>query len=170
MTEQEWLAAQNAGELLGHLTGRASARKTRLAVCGCLRAPAVWPLLTSESSRQAVAVSEAFADGNTDKEELGRTRTRANAVYGRASRKPRSPDVPALVANLACLQDANLLGYGFSYLVRVLTGPVSTLHQVNEWLPAPADLMRDVFGNPFRPTSVQPSSLTGTIVSLAQAA
>jgi hypothetical protein len=161
MTEQEWLASQNAGALLGHLAGHATPRKTRLALCGCLRSPAVWPLLTSESSRQAVAVSEAFADGATDTEELGRARKRANAASGRAWRKTRSHDVPALLATRACWQDPSLRDYGFPFLVGVLK---------DSRLDVPADLIRDLFGNPFRPASVQPSWLTPTVVSLAQAA
>ena len=55
MTEAEWLACENAANLLAHLSGRISARKLRLAICACLRGPAVWPLLVSSCSRSAVA-------------------------------------------------------------------------------------------------------------------
>jgi hypothetical protein len=33
---------------------------------------------------------------------------------------------------------------------------------------APCDLMRDIFGNPFQPITLDPSWLTSTVISLAQ--
>ena len=54
MTEQHWLACDISACLLTLFGSPLSPRKLRLALCSCLRSPAVWPLLASRSSRRAV--------------------------------------------------------------------------------------------------------------------
>jgi hypothetical protein len=161
MTEAEWLASQNAGSLLQHLSGRVGPRKVRLAVCGCLRAARVWALLTSPAGRRAVEVSEAFADGAAGVKELGEARKRANAATVPIRQKKEPSKAIAWLANRACLQDSKLLGFGFPLIVRELT-------QIRKLLPA--ELPRDVLGNPFRTSHVQSAWLTSTLTSLATAA
>ncbi len=50
-------------------------------------------------------------------------------------------------------------------MVGVVWGPTGGAEEAAE-----AVLLRDIFGNPFRPLQLNPSLLTPTIVSLAQAA
>jgi hypothetical protein len=54
------------------------------------------------------------------------------------------------------LQDRNLLSF--------LHLPGTYLKN----LQAPAELLRDIFGNPFRPVTADPSWLTSTVVALAR--
>jgi hypothetical protein len=159
VTEREWLASQNAGVLLRHL--KRSPRKVRLALCGCLRAPKVWSLLPSLASRQAVVVSESFADGAVDAKELGQARKRANAASGRAWRKRQSCEATARLANLACLQDSHLLGYGFN-LVEIELSRIQSL--------LPPELPLDLLGDPFRTPHVQSTWRTPTVISVLRAA
>jgi hypothetical protein len=79
MTEAEWLACDDPDALLDHLTNTpVSPRKKRLLACGCCRL--IWDLL-DESSRQAVIVSERFADGLADAAELERAARTAQAAW-----------------------------------------------------------------------------------------
>src|SRR5262249_1456528 len=108
MTEAEWLTSDNFRTLLENALRRVSGRKLRLALCGCLRAAKVWPLLKAQASRRAVEVGEAFADGIANLQELGRARHLANVAAGREWRKRRSNPPAAYLANYVCLQDNNM--------------------------------------------------------------
>jgi hypothetical protein len=48
-------------------------------------------------------------------------------------------------------------------------GEVEAGARIREWL-AQIDLLRDIFGNPFRPVSISPGWLTPTVTNLATAA
>jgi len=61
MTEADWLSSTDTKRMLRFLGRRASVRKLRLFACACCRR--VWPLLTDDRSRAAVEVAERFADG-----------------------------------------------------------------------------------------------------------
>ncbi len=60
MTESEWLASPDPDQLFSFLGGKLTMRKRRLFACACCRR--VWPLLTDERSRAAVALAERYAD------------------------------------------------------------------------------------------------------------
>lgn len=67
MTLDEWLAYADAETLSGELVQFAD-RPLRLFACACLRR--VWPLLPSESWREAVEAYECFTDGRLPEEDL----------------------------------------------------------------------------------------------------
>ena len=159
MTEAEWLASDNPGRLFEQVDGRVSARKVRLALCGCLRSPQVRALLTSKASRRAVEVGEAFVEGAANLQELAEARTNANAAARRAWRKATSGLPAAYLANHVCLQDNNLLSYAYPLFSNYLR----QLHP-------PAGLIRDVLGNPFQPPTKPSAWLVPSVVSIAQAA
>lgn len=64
MSEAEWDSSAEPTVMLRFLRGRASERKLRLLCCACCRR--VWHLLESESLRQAVDALERFADDEID--------------------------------------------------------------------------------------------------------
>jgi hypothetical protein len=158
MTEAEWLACNDPHLLFRNLSGRVSARKIRLALCGCLRSSKVWPLLTATASRRAVEVSEAFTEGAANLQQLGQARKNANSAAGREWRKKRYNPPAAYLANYVCWQDGGLLSF--------LHLPIGYLQQL---LP-PAELIRDVIGNPFRTPADLSTWLSPCVLSLARAA
>ena len=149
MTEQEWLASDDAKRMLyllsgeeihedGHITplrvkGLAihtiTRRKLMLYACACCRL--VWPLLVDDRSRKAVIVAEHFADGEASDEELHE----ADILARNAWLEMAAPDFSS-AAYLAWGRNAHDAVRDGSRLI-----PSSAL----------ANLLRDVVGSPFRP-------------------
>jgi hypothetical protein len=173
MTEAEWLASTDPEQMLEFLTPRADERKLRLFVCACCRR--IWPLLTEEVSRRAVEVAEQYADGRAGVLELALVRTEAIraagagpvAAYWTASRNVAKCTWNVLTgatgaAARAARKRARETGADelAAYSAALAT---ETKAQVR--------LLRDLFGNPFRPAPVDPSWLAwkgGAVGQIAQ--
>jgi hypothetical protein len=156
MNENEWLACNDVATALGQLGEQASARKVRLTLCAYLRTPEIWELLTAPGCRDAVGVSEAFADGDEGLEELGWARRQANVIARRGSHGMAPCSPAAYLANYACLQDRNLKE--FVHL------PCACLKRLRPKI----DLLRDILGNPFRSVPFSPEWRTSTAVALSR--
>jgi hypothetical protein len=157
MTEPEWLACGDPPSLLNSRFGRASERKMRLFGCACCRQ--VWDLLAEECFRRAVEVAERFADGGADKRELIAARKASGAALERSG-------LGGVVGRPYCA-----LGSAWSttrqsamtaaiYPLWVFTMGADRLWQLS--------LLRCIFGNPFRPASIDSARLSPTVVALAQ--
>jgi hypothetical protein len=189
MTEAEWLASEDPGLMLRHVrkwsrlrgllarAGSASARsrqrKLRLFACACCRED--WDSL-GDRGQQAVEVSERFADGLATREELVAARRAATAAaYSMTSWRAWAPVFVAL--DPAGFPDDERLAGAASAASNVVTA--GTLSEViaalqgTECDPARiCGLMRDVFGNPYRPSGRNGAWLAwngGTIPKLAAA-
>ncbi len=164
MTEAEWLACRDPDALLDFLRHEAfgrrgsspSRRKLRLFACACCRR--AWAAITDERSRRAVAVAERYADRRVSRQELAlafvvaRTLDHSgNAAFAAATAcAPRgNPDRAARHAALA-----------------------GDLRRWGEERAAQADLVRDIFGNPFLPVpAIEAGWLSGkkkTVLELAR--
>ena len=162
MTEKEWLACESLSWLLSIPDERKSARKSRLALCACARSQAVWPLLTSRSSRRVVEVGEAFADGATDKKALRLAQAGANAAIWRGPSSHTPVRTAAGLVSVLGYQDSWLLRYGVHYFVDLVT---------RNKIAVPARLAQETYANPFRPAPVMRGTwLSPQVISLAQAA
>lgn len=182
MTEAEWLTCDDPWVLLNHLAGEPSERQYRLFACACCRR--VWHLLTDQWSRKTVEIAELFAQGGATYEQLQAARQAAS--WDAAVQAGQSPDdgawgyafnaardvaqdsaaQGALHASNAAV-DAALFAAGCVQNEQ-LTFEGSAFRQMERRLHC--DLLRDVFGNPFRPAQVDPARLTLTVVGLAHAA
>jgi hypothetical protein len=193
MTEAEWLGCTDPTLILEFLRNKASDRKLRLFAVACCRR--IWHLLEDERSRRAVEAAESFADDLLSVIELRLARAAAlealndvraaNAIilsdFYDAS--PATEEIGYIVA-------AELLFEGtlrFDAILGAANGAAdhgiaaaesgTDAPQViwdnglrNEW-GRQCDLLRDIFGTPFRSVAIEPFWLAwndGTVVKLAQ--
>ena len=186
MTEAEWLTA-DLSNLYAHV--RRSARRTglphrkfRLFGCACCRL--IWSRLSDERSRQVIETAERFADGGAKKSELARA-DRAAAEVAVALKLPREPKgliakgkhPPQLAAEMAVwaghesIQDVvEMTSMTAECLVKVLGKPPHSIGGRNpqaESLRRLDAVLREIFGNPFRPVTFSPSWRTDTVRALA---
>lgn len=143
MTEAEWLTSDDPLLMLHDLEQRCpmpdSVRSRELRLFGCACCRQVWQLLTDERSRQAVEVAERFADGELVERQL------ILAHQESAAALPANPAATmAFVASK--INDLPLLmprAVGRLLVEETIPGAVQ------------AALLRDIFGNPFRPVLIR---------------
>ncbi len=175
MTEAEWLAGTNPPLMFKAIWRNISERKLRLFTCACCRR--IWHVLSDHLTRPAVELAERLADGAGTEGDWDRV---YSALISHAS---ESPDLEPLQVSAA-------LGAACSYLrrdyPRIITIGLRSACRAAAALapetraPVPpfsdqalheearqADLMRDVFGNPFRPVPCPPDWRTSTVMALA---
>jgi hypothetical protein len=157
MTEGEWLDCASVRPMIEELrgTGQASARKLRLLCCAYCRR--TWDEIPEGWYRRAVQISEWHADGRASPEELKEAEQVAQAARAQAAR--HDFDHPLLVAA--------------GYTAGAGT-PAATVASLLTWALGQPDerwacaLVREVFGNPFRPVSLDPAWLTFDVRALAR--
>jgi hypothetical protein len=157
MTEAEWLASDDPQPMLEPFLRPRIGRKVYLFLVAYLRR--LWHLLLDPRSRRVVEAAERYADGAIQEGEYTRISFEAYDV-------PRGDD-PTEPAALA-----RSLATTFAWLSR----PSESHWWVGDLRRLPPcgapDLLRDIFGNPFRPPALDPAWLSwhdGTVPKLAQA-
>ncbi len=174
MTEGEWLSGSNVDELLTYLGPRADARRLRLLACACCRA--IWPQLPDPRSRAGIEVAERYADGKASERELAAARNQALVAADNRERKAGFAPYWTLNHNLRdCL--ANILTAAVGAATRSAVGPARAGKQSGAWTLATASatatqaaLVREVFGNPFRPAVLPAALRTPVVLGLARQA
>jgi hypothetical protein len=163
MKQADWLTGSNPDTMVAFLADRASDRQWRLFTAGCLRE--VGHLLIEHRTRQAFLVLQAFADGQKTEEELAVANRTAAAAHGHlfSSGFPRGNYdrriLPRVEAAHQALVRATMPGLNPRSQAVVVS---STLRFADYHDPAwrqrisktQCDLLRDLFGNPFRPVRV----------------
>ena len=150
MTEKQWLTTTRPYRLTAHVEATSSSRKLRLlgvACCSQIRHLFESPLLG-----QAVDAAEQYADGSIDGASLDCACRLASGVY------PRGNEGTAAVY---CSSRDQF------HIHLVLAGARAAARNRGE-SKVQCDLIRDIIGNPFRPTSFSPTWRTDTAVSLAR--
>ncbi len=153
MTEEEWLACPLIWEVLGHLGGALTKRKMRLLACACCRRLGNH---LSQPALDILTLAERYADREVKKGELPTGR----AGYG-------VEEWVGSAVHLAAYKHANNYSlyramHGVLYFVGRTAGPVDAEHA------AQRGLLRDIFGNPFRPVALDPAWLTSDVLALAR--
>jgi hypothetical protein len=165
MTESEWLAATgiSAGPrefAVAHL----SERKRRLFASACCRR--IWDLLADDTLRKGVETAELLADRRLRPAARPGLRKRIARLGdgGHVSQFAacavrwaieRNPHYPLCSAQYASEARAFATTGGFSKAVAA-----EQRQQI--------DLLRDVFGNPFRPVMIDPAWLTPAVLGIAR--
>ena len=168
MTEQEWLDyADDPLKMLIQLPRPWSGRKLRLLLCGCCRH--FDHLLSDRRILQAAEVCERYVDRRRDTKEEMAT---ANAAVRAACHDLEGPrpfeSLLALCLTMATLERITGRDIAGLVLIPQRSGEIDNA----TWREAHCELIRELFGNPFRPAALAPDWLRwhdGTVVKLARA-
>lgn len=185
MTETEWLESSSPENLLTYLGERASRRKRRLFACACVRR--IWPLLCDDRLRLAVKAVERCADQGVSAQVLERARRiarelrekRQEAEWQQASwtalsaraaaqavealleeepivMRPRDiRDQPDVISSTRTARAAARAAEAQREEdATALREPMRRLHTFDA-----VELVREIFGNPFRPVTLDPAWL-----------
>lgn len=198
MTETEWLECISPEDMLICLGERGSSRKRRLFACACVRR--IWSLLRDERFRQVVKAAERFADERLSAKELEKARRIARRLREKCeARELRQPTWMTLAARAAAQAVEALLPEDEPILLRPrdireppdvvsatrMARCAARAAQALRARDAPAvrepirrvsaldavELIREIFGNPFRPVTLDPSWLdwkNGRVRKMAQ--
>jgi len=169
MTEVEWLACTDPTPMLEYLRAKATERKLRLFACACCWE--IWYLLRDKRSKKAAKTIELYADGLITDSRMADVREAAR----RAAIKWVSPEAitvgqrfPEEVAYSATLQEAGQAASEAAYLAaQVSEAEARELGRLARQQ-SQCRLLRYIFGNPFRPVTVNPAWLTPKVTTLAQ--
>ena len=171
MTEKEWLSGDDPIPMLDFLCGRSSDRKLRLFSTACCRR--IWPLLAHDTHRRAVERAEQFADGLTTLAKMqsasrtaGRHRDNYQTEYDQMLVGPRNLVFSATHPHAwSAAHD----GHSDKFQVVHFWGYLVGIREDDDSKDS-AGLLREIFGNPFRPEPLDPAWLTPAVKQLAQAA
>ena len=155
MTESEWLACVDPQRMLTYLHGIVSDRKLRL--FGCAFCRSVWNWISEDCFRNAVEVAERFADGQATTRELTEAKRESGAAFERSglqgvTGKPQK-------AKGCAWSTTRSAGSAAMYPLWVFTTPDEKERQLS--------LLRDIFGNPFRPSVLSSAWITPQVQNLA---
>jgi hypothetical protein len=163
MTEAQWLVSKKPDTMLRayekEISAHPHSRKQRLFAIACCNR--IWHSLTDTSSRMAVETSALFADGLVEKDQLMAAHFASESAVSDES----EPSAPGYAASAATAVSATFFRAESVCLFASLAagddlkgGPEHT---------AQCNLIRDIFGNPFRPISFNAAWLTSTVLALA---
>jgi hypothetical protein len=138
VTEAEWLGCREPNRMIAYLCPRAGDRKLRLFACAACRR--IRHMMGDERSRVAVEVSERCADGLADADELFGIGVLAEEAAAAAERRQSR-------------------GWNAARTAAAATGEPADAARRAAAMAADVDMVRCVFGNPFRPAALDPSWL-----------
>jgi hypothetical protein len=174
MTEAEWLAGNDPQKMLEFLMETTTTRKLLLFAVSCCHR--IWHLLTDARSRCLVKTVEQYADGlATIFDVSNASDIHANAASTYDFKAPwfaamyaTSPSHCQQSASEAAQAAACATWWGSIPEDDPIIGVLESSGRDTE-AEAQCLLLRDIFGNPFRPVSINRAWLTLTVVQLAQA-
>jgi hypothetical protein len=171
MTEKQWLKCHDLDEMLRFLSGKTSERKLRLFACASCRR--IWGRITHLRSRRALEISESYADGQADFTELEAAFRVADHVHMISSYRVGWDALDA--ARLAAHPEKRGLADGTASAAAMeeAKGAADFLKERAHIKARQCIIIRDLFGNPFRPLIIPSSMLSwndGIIPRLAQPA
>ncbi|HTU21789.1 MAG TPA: hypothetical protein VMG10_27370 [Gemmataceae bacterium] len=152
MTEIEWFSCTVLKLMLDHLGREANARKIRLYACGYAR----WlgSHMEDQRLRQAVEVAELFADGMAKRSELMAAFKEAHELWKMLEATEGNRTTAWAAARAACDAAKLTWDWGFVWQIRALTTPDLVWGLSGAAKIMRCELLRDVFGNPFRPVTI----------------
>ncbi len=170
MTEEEWLACEDPRVLLDALRERTNNRKLRLFHCACLR----WAvsLVAGLDGKWLLSVAEDYADGAATLKGIVEATSTLNRYAQRL--RPTSGGWPPAewtacqAIKSALYTSTDNVHHRVAYWLEYTTTPRPDTGEQQNGRQEATDLLRDVFGNPFRPVTFSPDWRTDTAVALAR--
>lgn len=164
-SEQEWLHDPALCTADAYL--QKQFRKMRLMGCGCCRM--VWQLIDDDRGRSVVEVAEQFADGLVTEERLLEENRIAYQLTRQIGLQKDMREGALYTAIQTLTEPDDPENHPGDTTVGIIYNHV--VPEVDSWLVAPIEeIIRDIFGNPFRPITFNPVWLTSTVKALAQTA
>lgn len=160
MTKYEWRIPSDPQQMLEFVKDWASDRQLRLFGAACCRH--LWHFMTDQRCRDAVEAVERFVEGEADLEEAAAAWRAALEAVSDLMGKHAEPAEYAARSAAANLAESCLTEPWYECRSLILHVPAGLA----------ADLLRDVFGNPYRGRSDEPNSpgwRNETVVRLARA-
>jgi hypothetical protein len=170
--EAEWLAAVVPHPMLSHLRGRVSDRKQRLLVCACARR--LWRMVPDPRGLELLEAAERYADAEINRDDLQRALDAAGPwsfcesgidqlSYLRSLLCRPLIDPPELAWKGTC----DLLEFSLNFTAflvgrdrrRKSAGWSEPRKAWEEEAEAQAGLLREIVGNPFRPSPPLPAAV-----------
>jgi hypothetical protein len=174
VTDAEWLTATDPAPMLECVRGTASDRKLRLTGCACARR--VWSHRAGQSEVPEVELSERVADGQASPAEMRAVRDGLGAMGGYSLAWVENCLLHALLREAAGLAAADCLQLAADHRLYAVQEEGGGTWQDMRTLGIIArdtergvltGLVRDIFGNPFRPIAFDPRWRTADTVGLA---
>lgn len=161
MTEEEWLACDDPQKMLTFLGDRASDRKLRLfAVACCRRVSCCW---SKDPQRTLLEMVELFAEGLTPWESVSAwSNYNADECPVLEAAAEAGPYLPSFVIN-----SSQLAACWAAHPVGNQRGTSEFHARAIAERSSQARIVGCVFGNPFRPITIDLAWLTATVVSVA---
>jgi len=173
MTEADWLAATDPEPMLYFLKGKVSDRKLRLFAAACCRRVLHAADEDEKGSVLLVQLAERHADGRAGEAELTGVPAPefgSGRPFETAARLAATAGNPAWnaadAAKMAGLVVGGVAYAGNTWDARIAIRAVMTARRREAG--GQAVVLRDIFGDPFRPVPADPSWLTSTVVTLAR--
>jgi hypothetical protein len=172
MTEQEWLTASDPTPLMEFLREKVSDRKVRLSAVACVRP--VENSFTRVRLKEAVAAAELFADGATSAEKLATVAGDIRTLMSHMAPFPANAAAYATILQpaLKSFYDASIYVLQFHCFAARASSKGANRRQVNRARDTEhsrqTHIVRDIFGNPFRPVTFSPAWRTPLVTALAQ--
>ncbi len=155
-TEAHWLNCRDLERMIEFLAERGSPRRWLLFACACCWR--ILPLLTDERSRHAVSVAERVAEGLASASELSAARTDAELAAVEAYRDREYPRGHASMAAATALYAPRRSWIHAAEAAGSGAGAERA---------AQCGLLRELFGNPFRPSAFDPAWRTPIVTAIA---
>ena len=131
------------------LPGEPSGRKLRLFACACARR--VWPLFQADVFRRAVELAERLADGDVTDRDRAVLERKCEGLNPRATW-----NAAAATATYCLRSSAPRAAWCASHAAARAESGADEGAVRSAALRRQTDLARDIFGNPFRPVSLDP--------------
>jgi hypothetical protein len=161
MTEAEWLACHDPIAMLASLTPETCLRKTRLCMVSWCRRHV--GKAVHQECKEAIEAAERFADGSERLQSLIQLRERLPSAEPDYDGTPLPFPAAAFWITHGEHTQGNVLRFVVEQVLLLMQDAGGRSEPAIQ-----AALIRDIFGNPFRPVSFDPAWRTDTAVALAQ--